>query len=70
VNKDELNKLETYLRRTLGSPTLSVRARPKKTDSAEVMVGDEFIGLIFRDDEEPDDLSYNFQMAILAMDLD
>ena len=70
MNKDELNKLETYLRRTLGSPTLSVRARPKKTNSAEVMVGDEFIGLIFRDDEEPDDLSYNFQMAILAMDLD
>jgi hypothetical protein len=70
VNKDELKKLETYLRRTLGSPTLTVRARPRKTDSAEVLVGDEFIGLIFRDDEDEDDLSYNFQMAILAMDLE
>jgi hypothetical protein len=70
VNKDELKKLETYLRRTLGSPTLVVRPRPRKTDSAEVLVGDEFIGLIFRDDEDEDDLSYNFQMAILAMDLE
>lgn len=70
MNKDELNKLEVYLRKTLGSPGISVRARPRKTDSAEVLVGDEFIGLIFRDDEDEDDLSYNFQMAILAIDLD
>jgi hypothetical protein len=70
VDKDELKKIETYLRKTLGSPTLSIRARPRKTDSAEVMVGDEFIGLIFRDDEDADDLSYNFQMAILAIDLE
>ncbi|HUG62998.1 MAG TPA: DUF3126 family protein [Methylomirabilota bacterium] len=70
MNKDELQKIEAYLRRTLGSPTLVVRARPRKTDSAEVLVGDEFIGLIFRDDEDEDDLSYNFQMAILAIDLE
>lgn len=70
MDKEELKKLEAYLRQTLGSPTLTVRARPRKTDSAEVMVGDEFIGLIFRDDEDADDLSYNFQMAILAGDLD
>ncbi len=70
MNKDEIQKLEAYLRRTLGSPAISVRARPRKTDSAEVMVGDEFVGLIFRDDEDEDDLSYNFQMAILAMDLE
>lgn len=70
MNKDELKKIESYLRKTLGSPTLTVRPRPKKTDSAEVMVGDEFVGLIFRDDEDEDDLSYNFQMAILAIDLE
>ena len=45
-----------------------MRARPKKDDSAEVFVADEFIGLIYRDDEEGD-LSYNFTMAILADDL-
>ncbi|WP_194304009.1 DUF3126 family protein [Chthonobacter albigriseus] len=70
VTKDELQKIEKYLRKTLGSPTVSVRARPRKTDSAEVYVGEEFVGVIFVDDEDEDDLSYNFQMAILAMDLE
>jgi hypothetical protein len=70
VDKEELKKIEAFLRRTLGSPTITVKARPRKSDSAEVMVGDEFIGLIFKDDEDEDDLSYNFQMAILAIDLE
>ncbi len=65
---DELKKIERYLRRLFGNETLAVRARPKKDDSAEVFVGGEFIGLIFRDDEEGD-LSYNFNMAILSDDL-
>ena len=65
---DELKKIERYLRRLFGSETHAVRARPKKDDSAEVFVAGEFIGLIYRDDEEAD-LSYNFTMAILAEDL-
>ena len=48
--------------------TLEVRRRPQKDDSAEVYLGDEFIGVIFRDDED-DELSYSFQMAILDYDL-
>jgi hypothetical protein len=67
VTIDELKKIERYLRGLFGSETLAVRARPKKDDSAEVFVAGEFIGLIYRDDEE--DLSYNFTMAILAEDL-
>nr|WP_207620368.1 DUF3126 family protein [Oharaeibacter diazotrophicus] len=69
VTKDELNKIERYLRRSLGSPTITVKARPRKTDSAEVYVGEEFIGVVFEDDED-DEKSYNFQMAILGMDLE
>ncbi|BBE70512.1 DUF3126 family protein [Oharaeibacter diazotrophicus] len=69
MTKDELNKIERYLRRSLGSPTITVKARPRKTDSAEVYVGEEFIGVVFEDDED-DEKSYNFQMAILGMDLE
>ena len=65
---EELKKVERYLRRLFANETLAVRARPKKDDSAEVFVAGEFIGLIYRDDED-DDLSYNFNMAILADDL-
>ena len=68
MTSDELKKIERYLRRLFANESLAVRARPKKDDSAEVFVADEFIGLLYRDDEEGD-LSYNFTMAILADDV-
>ena len=46
-----------------------MRKRPQKDDSAEVYIGEEFIGVIFRD-EEDGELSYNFSMAILDIDLE
>jgi len=52
-----------------GNAKLRVVPRPKKDDSAEVYVGEEFIGVLFVDDEE-DERSYNFQMAILGTDLE
>lgn len=69
MTKDELGRIEKFLRKTLQSPAIKVHGRPKKDDSAEVYVGEEFIGVIFRDDEDPEDISYNFQMAILDYDL-
>jgi hypothetical protein len=68
VTIDELKKVERYLRRLFANQTISVKARPRKDDSAEVFIGEEFIGVIYRDDEDGD-LSYNFSMAILAGDL-
>ena len=69
MDVQEMRKLESYLRRLFGNTKLRVVPRAKKDDYAEVYVGEEFIGLLFVDDEE-DDRSYNFQMAILAADLD
>ena len=69
MKPDEIAKLQTYLRKALKSPTLEVRKRLKKDDSAEVYIGGEFMAVLFRDDED-DDLSYNFQMAILGSDLE
>jgi hypothetical protein len=65
----EIRKLEGYMRRLFGNARIRVVPRPKKDDSAEVYVGEEFIGVMFVDDED-DDKSYNFQMAILETDLD
>ena len=74
MNKEELRKLEAYLRNTLGTSSLSVKPRPRKDDSAEVYIGEEFIGVLYldEDDEEVDegDRSYSFQMAILEYDLE
>lgn len=65
---EELKKVETYLRRLFGNETIRVKARPRKDDSGEVFIGEEFIGVVYRDDED-EELSYNFTMAILEMDL-
>jgi hypothetical protein len=62
-------RVQSYLRKVFGTKTLSVRARPKIKDSAEVYVGDEFVGTLTRDDEEGE-LCYQFQMAILELDLE
>lgn len=69
MTRDEIRKVESYLKRKFSLPSISVRARPRKDDSAEVYIGEEFVGILFRDDEDGE-LSWNFQMAILEMDLD
>jgi Protein of unknown function (DUF3126) len=68
VTREEIIKLEAYLQRLFRLPDLEVRQRPKKDDSAEVYIGDEFIGVLFRDDDEGE-VAYQFQMAILDFDL-
>lgn len=65
----EVKKLDAYLKRLFSNPKIRVVPRPKKDDSAEVYIGDEFVGVLFVDDED-DDRSYNFQMAILASDIE
>ncbi|MCG6858577.1 MAG: DUF3126 family protein [Salaquimonas sp.] len=69
MKPEELRKLDAYFKRLFMTPGLEVRARPKKTDSAELYRDDEFLGVIYRD-EEDGELSYNFSMAILDIDLD
>ena len=68
MTRDEIIKLERYLQKVFRSPALQVKQRPKKEDSAEVYVDDEFIGVLFRDEDEGE-TAYQFQMAILDYDL-
>ena len=69
MDVQEVRKLDAYLKRVFGNPKIRVVPRPKKDDSAEVYIGEEFIGVLFLDDEDQD-RSYNFQMAILENDLE
>jgi len=66
LKPEEIRKLDAYFKRVFQNPRLEVKARPRKEDSAEVYVGDEFLGIVFKDEEEGD---YNFSMAILDIDL-
>ena len=69
LNHPEIIKLQKFLQQKFGNRAIDVRPRAKQNDSVEVYVGDEFLGLIFVDDEDGD-RSYNFTMAILDVDLD
>lgn len=68
MTKDEIARIETYFRQLFRLDTIRVEARQKKDDSCEVMVGDEFIGVVFKDVEDGE-TSYQFNMAILDIDL-
>jgi Protein of unknown function (DUF3126) len=69
LDRNEILKLEKFFQRRFSMPSMTVRQRPQKADSAEVYIEDEFVGVVFRDDEDGD-LSYNFTMAILDIDLE
>ncbi len=69
MKPEEIIRLQTYLRKKLGNQKLTVVRRATKDDSAEVKLGDEFIGVLFRDDEDGE-VTYNFDMAILEIDLE
>jgi hypothetical protein len=68
LTRSEIWRLEKYLRNLFRLDTISVVERPKQADSVEVQVNGEFIGVIFKD-EEDGETSYAFNMAILEMDL-
>jgi len=68
VEDNDIKKIEAHLKRTFGNPHVVVKARPKQKDSAEVELKGEFIGVIYQD--EDDDGSFLFEMAILAEDLE
>ena len=67
VPERELGPAQAWLRKVLGNPNIKVLARPKKKDSAEVFVGDEFIAVLFQEDGGK---SFAFQMAILDTDVE
>lgn len=67
MKRSELLRVEKYLRAKFANNTISLKEQ--KGESCEVLIGDEFIGVLFRD-EEDGELSYAFHMAILEMDLD
>jgi hypothetical protein len=68
VEERDLRRIEAHLKRTFGNPHVALKARPKQKDSAEVELKGEFIGVIYEDEDE--DGSFLFEMAILAEDLD
>lgn len=61
--------LNAFLRRRFGNDKIRVVTRPKKMDSLEAYLGEEFLGVIFVE-QERGRRSYIFEMPILDFDLE
>jgi hypothetical protein len=60
--------LTNYLRARFGNDNIRVVTRPKKTDSVEAYIGEEFLGVLFLENEKGRKL-YIFELPILDVDL-
>jgi hypothetical protein len=67
LDAKDIQKLEGHLRGTFANARIKLVPRPKQKDSCEVYIGEEFVGVVFQDEDE--DGSFMFEMAILAEDL-
>lgn len=60
--------LNAYLRRRFDNDQIRVVTRPKKMDSLEAYIGEEFLGVLFVENEKGR-RSYIFELPILDVDL-
>lgn len=68
MTENEAARVQDYLRRTFGNDRIVIDVPRKKGAPVEARIGDEFIGVVHRD-EEDGDVSYSLYMTILEDDL-
>lgn len=64
----DIIRVETYLRRVLGTARIAITPPARKGASVEVTVDKEFLGTLHRDDEDGE-VSYSLHITILDEDL-
>jgi predicted RNA-binding protein (virulence factor B family) len=68
MNHNEITKVQAYLRQTFGNDEITLKAPDRPHQPAEMYIGDEFIGVIYRDVDEGE-VSYALNISILEEDL-
>lgn len=64
----EIARLQSYLQQKFNNNMIKLMQRPKAPDSVEMMIGDEFIGVAYRDEDEGE-ISYSLSICVLEEDL-
>jgi hypothetical protein len=64
----EIAKIQEYLRRTFDNDRIFIDRNAMPTAPIEVRVGQEFIGVLYRDEDEGE-VSYALNISILEEDL-
>ena len=68
MDRITLNKIENFFKQKFNNKKIKIEGRANKNDSAEVLIDDEFIGVVFEDNEDGE-TCYQFNMTILNEDL-
>ena len=69
MTAQQISQVQAYLRKRFSTENLTIKPR-KVQDSVEVYLNDEILGLLYIDDEDKDDISYDLNISILQVDLD
>ncbi|GAB6052801.1 DUF3126 family protein [Magnetospira thiophila] len=69
MKPDEIGKVQSYLRKTFDNNRISIIPPSKPNAPVEVMIGEDFIGVLHRD-EDDGEVSYSMVMTILDIDLE
>jgi len=69
MTPQQISQVQSYLRKRFATENLELKAR-KVQDSVEVYLDNEILGLLYIDDEDKSDISYDLNISILQQDLD
>ena len=69
MDRITLKKIENFFKQKFNNKKIKIEGRANKDDSAEVFIEDEFIGVVFEDDEDGE-TCFQFNMTILSEDLE
>ena len=68
MKSTEIARIQGFLRKTFDNNRLTVPIPSRESAPVEVYIGDEFIGVVHRDEDEGE-VSYSVIMTILDIDL-
>jgi hypothetical protein len=68
MTPNEIARVQDYLRRTFSNDRIAIDVPSKRGAPVEVRIGEEFIGVLHRDDED-EDVSWSLVITILDEDL-
>ena len=68
MDRVTIKKIENFFKQKFNNKKIKIEGRANKNDSAEVLIDDEFIGVVFEDNEDGE-TCYQFNMSILNEDL-
>ena len=68
-SENEIESIQTYLQQLFWNPEILIKRGEGKDSPIEVFVGKEFIGVIYKNEDEGE-ISYDWNMSILPEDIE